>query len=336
MPSAGCTSSPTIRRQPASSPDVHPDDGPLPLDLHAFGRWLAFLAIFALIGTCVFATLIPRWRGPRDDDRSLAARALHGAWQVAVGATGVLLLAHFIRAWGQVHSFLDPGEALTWEAARPVLLSTAWGRGWLAQVSAATLALPIALTGRRWPHIGLALLGTAVLLIVAAAPFTGHSVENPWGRQLGIGLHALHLLGGGVWLGSLFTMLIAGLRAARTSGQESAEDAWAVARMVRTFSPVALAGAAMATGAGALLAFAYIGDLTSLLNTRYGQTLLVKLALLALTLALGAWNWRRVVPRLGTPESSRELRRSAMVELTFGGLLLVATAVLVALPAPKV
>jgi putative copper export protein len=62
----------------------------------------------------------------------------------------------------------------------------------------------------------------------------------------------------------------------------------------------------------------------------------VKLGLLGFTMALGAWNWRRVTPRLGTESGTSELTRSAALELFIGALLIAATAVLVALPAPRV
>jgi putative copper export protein len=106
--------------------------------------------------------------------------------------------------------------------------------------------------------------------------------------------------------------------------------------MVGAFSPVALVGAGLAIGAGSLMAYAYVGDLASLRSTRYGLTLLVKVSLLALTMALGAWNWRRVKPRLGTGSATRELRRSATLELCVALVLLGVTAVLVALSAPKI
>lgn len=309
------------------------EEGPLPLDLYAFGRGLAYLAALSLVGVCAYITLIPRWRAPHDDDRSLAAHSLDRAWVVAIAASAVLLLAHVIRAWGQVRSFLDPLEPVTWDAARPVLFQTTWGRGWQAQVGVALLALPIAWLGRRRPATGVALLGAAAVAAAATSPLTGHAVEHPWGPTLGIGLHAVHLIGGGMWLGTLFTMVVAGLRPALTLNPP---DPAAVARMVATFSPVALAGAGLAVTAGGLLSYAYIGDLTSLVSTSYGRTLLVKVGLLTATMALGAWNWRRISPRLGSHDAARTLARSATSELLIGLLLIGTTAVLVALPAPKI
>jgi putative copper export protein len=305
------------------------DDLPLPIDFYAASRGLAYAAALTLIGACVFAALVPRWRRSGDDDQSLAARALAGTWRVASSAALVLLLAHLLRAWGQVRSFLDPTESFTWEAARPVLFATTWGRGWLAQVAAAALSIPLALLAPRRPASGLAFLGTAALAIAGTTPLTGHAVEHPWGPGLGVGLHALHLLGGGLWLGTLFTMFLAGLGAARDS------DATDVAEMVAAFSPLALIGAGLAVGAGSLLGFAYVGEISALWGTNYGRALLLKLCLVALTLGFGAWNWRRVRPRLGSPAGTRGLRRSAAMELLIGLALIAVTAVLVALPAPK-
>jgi copper transport protein len=320
---------------------VYSDEGPLPIDLYAFGRGLAYLAVLTLIGVCIFTALIPRWRLPEDDERSLAARALAGAWNIAAAAAALLLIAHLLRAYGQVRSFLDPAEAFTWSAARPMLFQTTWGRGWMAQLGAATVTVPLVLLTRRRPVTGLALLGTATLAVVATTPLTGHAAEHPWGRQLGVGVHALHLLGGGAWLGTLFAMFLAGLLSAGSSrmGSPLSEERGehrAVARMVGAFSPVALIGVGVAVSAGTLLAYAYVGDLASLLGTRYGITLLVKISLLLLTMALGAWNWRRVKPRLGAPDATRALTRSAAIELVLGLLLLGTTAVLVALAAPKI
>jgi putative copper export protein len=252
---------------------------------------------------------------------------------VALFAALLLLGADLLRVYGQVCSFLDPTEPFSWDIARPMVLETAWGRGWLCQLAVAALALTAILTTRRHPAIGLGLVGTSALALAAVTPLTGHAVENPWGSSLGIGLHAVHLIGAGVWIGTLLTMLLAGLRAARSS--IPGDDA-SVARMVRTFSPIALTGAGLAIGAGSLMAYAYVGDLASLLAGRYGTALLVKLGLLGLTLGLGAWNWKRVTPALGQGRATAALTRSAMLEVGIALLVVAVTAVLVALPAPKV
>lgn len=304
------------------------DDLPLPIDLYAAARGLAYIAALALIGACTFAALVPRWRRSGDDEGSLAARALAGAWRIAAVAALLLLCAHVLRAWGQVRSFLDP-DPITWDAAKPILFATAWGRGWMAQMAAALLSIPLALVAPRRPATGLGLLGTAALAVAATEPLTGHAIEHPWGAALGVGLHTVHLLGAGIWIGSLFTMFQAGLRIAGDS------DATDIAEMVAVFSPTALLGAGLAILAGTVMGIAYVGDLAALTGTNYGRALLIKVGLLGITLGIGAWNWKSVRPRLGSPEGTRELRKSAGMELFVALCLIAVTAVLVALPAPK-
>ena len=63
--------------------------------------------------------------------------------------------------------------------------------------------------------------------------------------------------------------------------------------------------------------------------------MIAKLCLVAGVVALGAWNWRRQKPRMGSEAGAIALRRSASAELTLAGAVLVVTAILVSLPTPK-
>ena len=298
------------------------------LDLFTLGRWLASGSMLVLFGACVFATLIPRWRQDRDDESSLAAHALTRCWRVALVAALVLVAAHLLRGYGQVSSFLDPQQYFSLDAAGTILFDTTWGHGWITQFVAASLCIPLAIFAARRPIPGLALLSSGALAVVITAPLTGHAVEHPWGIGVGVGLHALHILGGSVWIGSLFSMVWCGLMQARKG------DARAVARMVRTFTPAALTGAGLAVAAGLLLAISYVGSFEELWETEYGLILLLKVGLLAFAMVLGGWNWKSVSPQLGSHAATLTLRWSASLELLFAMLLLAATAVLVALPAP--
>ncbi|HWA15237.1 MAG TPA: hypothetical protein VG817_02305, partial [Gemmatimonadales bacterium] len=153
------------------------DDIPIVFDLFAVARALAYGSIVILVGSCVFAALIPRWRLMDDDDQSLAARALGRNWKVAALAPVLLLIAHVLRAYAQARSFLDP-DPLTWEGVKPILFSTTWGKGWMTQVAAAIIALPLARLAPRRPAIGLSLVGTAAMVVAITSPLTGHAREN--------------------------------------------------------------------------------------------------------------------------------------------------------------
>jgi putative copper export protein len=68
--------------------------------------------------------------------------------------------------------------------------------------------------------------------------------------------------------------------------------------------------------------------------TLYGRVLLAKLALVAVVLGAGAFNWKRQTPRMHAAEGVAAMRRSARRELALGALVFLLTAVLVATPLP--
>ena len=106
-----------------------------------------------------------------------------------------------------------------------------------------------------------------------------------------------------------------------------------MARLVRTFSPLALVGAGVAATSGLVLATSLVGSTGALFASEYGRWLVLKLALVAVVAAIGFRNWRVLTPRLGQ-DSAEPMARSAGMELAFGALILLATAVLVAREAP--
>jgi putative copper export protein len=75
-------------------------------------------------------------------------------------------------------------------------------------------------------------------------------------------------------------------------------------------------------------------SVSSLWTTPYGVVLLLKLFFVALLFAAGAWNWRRMKPRLTGDNSVAPIRSSASLELMLAVSVLAVTAVLVALELP--
>jgi putative copper resistance protein D len=72
-----------------------------------------------------------------------------------------------------------------------------------------------------------------------------------------------------------------------------------------------------------------VGSLSALLGTAYGLTLLAKIAVVTLLLALAAINKTRLVPALqsGDPKAGPHLARSISLEWVCIGVILLATAV---------
>jgi putative copper resistance protein D len=107
-----------------------------------------------------------------------------------------------------------------------------------------------------------------------------------------------------------------------------------VALLVRAFSPAALWFAALVTATGVVSAWLRLGTVPALWGTSYGQVLLLKLALLAGVAGTGLYNWKRVQPALGTEGATDRLARTATIELGIGLVVIIVTAVLVAMPTP--
>jgi len=174
---------------------------------------------------------------------------------------------------------------------------------------------------------GWTLAAIGILLAVLQPIYTG---------KLAGKVNAVHVLAASTWLGTLLVLTIIGIRGViRRSGAVGQQRAELVCDLVNSFSPLALTASTIVGITGLTTAWLHLKRLSSLWTTSYGMTLVVKLILVAIVVALGAWNWRRVRPSLGDEGSELTIRRSATMELTFAALVLIVTSVLVTLPSPK-
>jgi len=152
-----------------------------------------------------------------------------------------------------------------------------------------------------------------------------------WSRLV----NPVHSLAAGLWIGTLFVLVVAGLAALLHDEPSRPRRGAIAADMVNRFSPLALTMGGMVVLFGLITAWRHLHVLSNLWSTPYGDALIVKLLLVAAVFALGAWNWRRQRPTLGTEEATLSIRRSATGELAVATFVLVTTAILVSLPSPK-
>jgi copper transport protein len=298
-------------------------------------RWGGYLALLAMIGSVGFelGVLTPLRR--RRAHELVTSRAAYGAWYLAAGAAALSVVLLVVRLWMQSSMAFGPAEALDAARLTSLLRGTVWGTAWVLQ-GIATVAFFTGLMVARAPHgrvigwVGAA-VGVGILCTVPA--LSGHAASVESGTGWAILSDAVHVLGAGVWLGTLAVLVSAGLPAALWARDAGGTAAFAA--MVNRFSPVALAGAALAGGTGVVNALFHLNAVSQLWSTRYGLFLLAKLALLLVVVGTGFYNWRRVRPALGDESGALRLRRSARVELLVGGAAILVTAVLVALPTPK-
>lgn len=284
---------------------------------------LGFLGYFAFFGALGFRLVVLRRDAGFARDGA-TDRGTHGAAFAAArrGAATV----------GMIGAVLFIADVLLIAsrtmAERHVSLMTAlMGRGalFIALVCGVVLLLGFAL-GRG------ALAGWILAAIAAIAlVFRGFLTTFRWPTLV----NPIHEMGAALWLGTLLVLVVVGLPAVLRSGASSEERGQMVAHLVGRFSPLALAGAGTLALTGVITAWRHVKHVDALWTTSYGYTLDVKLLFVLVIVALGAWNWRTMTPRLGTEAAAGELRRSATAELAFGALVLVLTAVLVNLPSPR-
>ena len=154
------------------------------------------------------------------------------------------------------------------------------------------------------------------------------------GRWQGV-INPIHRLAGGFWIGTLFVMVVAGLTLIVRPDVPAERRGPAVAEMVAAFSPLALWSFSLLAIFGVITAWRHLKHLNALWTTPSGYALIVKLCFVLGVIGLGAWNWKRQRPLLGTEPAAASLRRSATAELFVAGIVLVVTSILVSLPSPK-
>jgi putative copper export protein len=175
----------------------------------------------------------------------------------------------------------------------------------LLRLGLEALAVSAAFLGA--PSIWLWVTGALVAL---ASSGHGAAVHPIW---WGITVDAVHLVAAGIWAGGILAMATL-----RPPGGWRSQEARVL--LVR-FSPPALAAFAVTVGFGAIQALQELGAVRALTGSRYGQVLLVKIALVGLMVPLSVVAWR--------------LRRPHVrYEGTIAVLVIAAAAVLAAFPVP--
>ena len=325
---------PTSARQaavpaaPLALPSAPDPDALTPLYVAA--RALSFVALLALIGAAAFryavlaraASIVGMETGP------LLRRLATGG---AVAAAVYLIAAAFRLS---LQNQMMTGDAMLDTAhMRSMAMETHWGAIWRLQFGAGAAALIGALVARRGHAAGWPLLTFSGIALALSAALGGHAATSESWRTLAVVDDTLHVIGAAGWLGSLLWLTVVALPVMQSGARERAMR---VAGLVRAFSPTALAFAALVAVTGLVSAWLRLGTVSMLWGSSYGQALLVKLILLAGVAGTGFYNWRYVQPALGTDVASARLSKSARAELAVGLLVIIATAVLVAMPTPMV
>jgi len=294
-------------------------------------RWLQFIALLAVVGASAFrAMVLTRLRRNRGSAAPVAPIAGERAARVGIWAAAALAVITLARLYAQSYAMYGQADAMDARLVGTMLAYTVWGSGWLLQAGGTLAALLGFALARRASAAGWYVAGFASPVLAVGAALSGHAASSPRLVPLAVAADAAHVLGAGGWLGSLFIVVVAGVPAALALPRGGRGEA--VADLVNAYSPTALASAGVLVVTGAFAAWLHVGTLPAFWHTSYGRVLLLKLAVLSVVAAVGAYNWLRVRPTLGDVEGASRIRRPALVELGIGALVLLVTAVLVATP----
>ncbi len=292
-------------------------------------RWLGFAGMALLGGGWLLLTV---WPEGRDDVR--ARRLVWAGWLAGVVAALAELLVQ-----GPYVAGAGLGDVTKWSLL-DATLHTTYGTAHsdrLLLLAAIAVALDMQLRELRRSRIAELVTGTLAVGVAVTYGTSGHAqAQNP--HWLAITSDSAHLAAMAVWLGGLVYLLVAVLP--RREPDE-------LRRVLPVFSRVALCAIGVLAITGTYQAWLGIGAVDAITTTRYGQYVLIKVALFAGLLALG--NLSRVAvqrhyvrpvayamtdeqPAIEDEVDLGPVRRSVLAEAVIAVVILGVTAVLVAEP----
>jgi copper transport protein len=269
---------------PGSLPE--PVSSPSNDTVRAFTRALALIGLTALLAIppVTLTVLDPTARAVP----VLAQRLPPLLRRYALVAAGVALLGS-VAALAAQSATVAPDVALT-TAIGETVFSTRYGQIWLVRLLAlllVTAAVLVAFWGRpSWRRAAL-VAGTAIGLL-APVPFSllSHAAAETSGRAAAITADALHLLAAAIWGGGLLLLTLVVVPALPSLPAATWRDALRVT--IPRFSAIGLAAWGLLLLSRLYSAWLQVGSVEALLQTPYGQSLLLKGVLLVPVLALAA------------------------------------------------
>ncbi len=178
------------------------------------------------------------------------------------------------------------------------------GQSLLVSILLIALALVVLLVSTRVTAIGFAAIVSVAALLPLA--LSGHAAGSDEHANAVDSL-AMHLVGVTAWVGGLVAIVL--LR--RRLGDDTA-------RVVSRYSTMALWAFVLVAFSGTINASLRLNSVTDLVTTSYGVLILIKIVILTGLGFAGAWQRRRIIPRLvREPRRTRGFVRLAVSEIVF-------------------
>jgi putative copper resistance protein D len=229
-------------------------------------------------------------------------------WGSVIGMTSIVMscMSQLLMFGGLSISSLSDWETLT------MLLNSTLGWSWgLAFIG--FLGCFIGTQDKINELIRVLWLTSGTVIVVLSFWFTGHFVDSQWYEHLPL---LVHLIAISMWMGALLPLWKV----------TTITDLELMRRIMFKFGKIALFFIPVLLIAGLFMLLFLLGDLRLLFQHSYGQTMLVKLAVVILLLGLGALNKLVLVPRLPAVDMVYRLRKSIVIETVAGGCVLGLTA----------
>ena len=293
-----------------------------------FARWLTFISTFLVIGAVAFRFLVLRRISPAGAGLFTEIAETNTATLGIVAAVGAILGAMF-RINRETMDMPDVGLDV-------MMLDSIWGFSILLHIAGALVAivsLYMVHNSREQKRIYAWRAAAVSAVAIAVAPAIGGHALTGKPAVVSIVADIMHVMAGSVWLGSLAVIMMVGISAALKT-PDTVRPGERVASMINVFSPIALVCGGTMVATGIVSALLHLPALRSLWTTPYGAALMLKLFFVMLLFAAGAWNWRRMKPRLTGDDAIAPMRSSATLELVLAAVVLCVTALLVALELP--
>ncbi len=310
--------------------------------LASLGRWIVYAAILFCVGALAYAQFVHE--GLRRESRSLIFFIRRAAIVVVFGAVLEWFAQLWVRgsngifsivspsAWGDViSSNFATGSALRVIGALVLLLFLTMSiedvndnEQALNSISGTTITAPaMTLTKVKVSSSPLAIVGATLLL--CSELFLGHtaSVQPRFVTAIS---DFVHLATASVWCAGAWLLFMTLVR--RKANGISISSRVLAAK----FSSLATVSVITVSITGVILSYLILDGFGGIFSTQFGKFLIVKLFLVAILIALGAYNRWRLVPQLQTDQESftNQFRLTMLAESVVFLAIVLVTALLVA------
>lgn len=224
-----------------------------------------------------------------------ALLARRRSWRALGAALAFTAIADALLLWLQAADMAQVPMTTAWAMLPTVVLETYVGRAWLGGMSSLLVVL-VASRLSDPDHAAARLAGIAIGISAFVYSRAAVSHAGDFGlASLQLLVESAHLWAISLWLGVVGIAVVAVL--SRPTAGTALE--WTdIGDWIRALSAAATGALLVIVGTGLFNTWRGVGSITNLVVSDYGRTLLVKVALVAIAVALGALNRFQAMPRL--------------------------------------